>query len=74
MAGSTKAELRTDAYTERGHSSVGQSEEGSRSYLVAPGLDQFYELLSRYGLAVLVFGSVAFGFWLLWAVDFSGGR
>lgn len=77
MAGSTKTEFQASVYAEQGkkellRSSAGHSEEPSS--IIAPGLDQFYEFLYRYGLALVLFSSVAYSFWLIWAVDFSGGK
>lgn len=76
MAGSTKAGVQTSVYTEGksqlGHSAVGSEKESK--YIIGPGLDQFYELIDVWGLAFLVFASVALSFWVVWAVDFSGGK
>lgn len=68
MAGSTKVEFQTGVLRP---SSTEQSKENTS--IIAPGLDQFYEFIYRYGLALVLFASVAFSFWVIWAVDFSGG-
>lgn len=73
MAGSTKTEFQAGVYTEQGpRSSTGHS--GEKSPIIAPGLDQFYEFLYQYGLTIVLFSTVGFSFWLIWAVDFSGGH
>jgi hypothetical protein len=77
MAESAKTEFQAGVYTEQGrkesrHSSTDRSQEG-HSYIVAPGLDYLYEFLNRYGLAILVAVLTYLSFWIIWAVDFSGG-
>ena len=42
-----------------------------RNFLKAV-IDGFYEFIYNYGLALALFGSLAFFFWVLWAVDLSG--
>lgn len=75
MAGSTKTEFQTNVYAEQGKKEMPRSstEPSGGSSIIAPGLDQFYEFLYRYGLALVLFASVAFSFWMIWALDFSGG-
>lgn len=75
MAGSTKTNFQTSVYTEQSTKEMSRvSADQSHSSIIAPGLDQFYEFLYRYGLALVLFSSVAYSFWLIWAVDFSGGK
>lgn len=79
MAGSTKTEFQASVYAEQGKKEMPRSsteplgERSDGSAIIAPGLDQFYEFLYRYGLALVLFASVAFSFWMIWALDFSGG-
>jgi|GEM_PF-5020478 hypothetical protein len=71
MAGSTKADLQASVLQ---RSSVGQSKGEESQYIIGPGLDMIYEFLNNYGLAILLFTSVALSFWVIWAVDFSVGK
>ena len=45
---------------------------GPRRNFLKAGIDGFYGFLYNYGLALTLFGSLAFFFWVLWAVDLSG--
>ena len=78
MAELTKTEFQTGAYTDQNRkdlrrSSSEQREEKSR-YIIAPGLDQFFDFFYEYGPFLLLLAGTYLSFWIIWAVDFSGGH
>ena len=74
MAGSTKTDIRTNVYSEEGKKESRLGEPNNGSYIIGPGLDQFYEFIYRYGLPILLFTSVILFFWFMWSIDFSGSK
>ncbi|MFY9270957.1 MAG: hypothetical protein WAO55_14535 [Candidatus Manganitrophaceae bacterium] len=47
------------------------SPSSDESPVVAPGLDQFYEIIFRYGMPMILVGSLFTFLYLLLTVDFS---
>jgi hypothetical protein len=75
MAETIKTEFQTGVYTEQGRRSSGKKlKESDNSYIIGPGIDLLYEFLYRYGLHISVVVLTYLSFWIIWAVDFSGGH
>lgn len=59
MASSAKTEFQAGVYTEPGRSSAGQR----RHWVIAPGIDHFYEIFYRFGLHILLLGMLLYSCW-----------
>jgi len=63
MAVSAKTEFQA-GYTETGTKEGRRTSAGnSHRSIIAPGIDQFFEIFYRFGLYMLLFGLLAFSCW-----------
>lgn len=64
MAVSATTEFQAGGYTETGTQEGRRASAGSgRRSIIAPGIDQFFEIFYRFGLHLLLLGLLAFSCW-----------